>query len=641
MIKKISIFFTIMMLGTAMACSATSVCAKAASMKDVNEINEMDKTSTEEDDRQCLSIGSVSKVYTVTAVMQLVDLGKVDLDAPVTDYIPEFEMADERYKDITVKMLMNHTSGLMGSSYGAGFLFDDKREDYHDEFLSRLRTQRLKYEPGEFNCYCNDGFTLLEILVERVSGMTFTEYMEEKICEPLSLENTGSVWNMGLETQVPIYVNGNTKLAHESVLPIGAGGILSDAKDVCIFGSSFFKGNDLLLSEQAKQEMAKDNRTGYSVDNFGLGWDTVGKTDYEKAGVTVLSKGGDTFYQNSSLVVAPNEKISVAVLSSGGGSSVDEEVCLELMDIALAEQGITVEHPEEEKAELLDVVPEEYLSYEGLYADARMTVGVSFPDNNYMQITSVTSERDFEEQYMYTENGTFVKMNGDVASGNAIPTNPKEEISFVEYDGQVYIFNKDMGCILYKTEPAKVDDKVQEAWDKRDGVTYYLVSGPASDESFANSNNSISLHTNAEAKGFVNGYVMQDEDHARIETVLPGNASRDSADLRIETADGKEYLRADELNWRYISEECIPTFTEDIKTVDLKTNEACWYKIDGAKDVTLRLTIPEKAAVYVFDRYGNMRYSSYMTGYGTSIPLTEYGMIVFIGEDGLTVNIER
>ena len=55
-------------------------------------------------------VGSVSKVYVTTAVMQLVEQGKVDPDAPMTDYIDDFKMADVRYKDITVRMLMNHTS---------------------------------------------------------------------------------------------------------------------------------------------------------------------------------------------------------------------------------------------------------------------------------------------------------------------------------------------------------------------------------------------------------------------------------------------------------------------------------------------------------------------------------------------------
>lgn len=70
-------------------------------------------------------IGSVSKIYTTAAVMKLVESGTLSLDTPVTKYLPEFKMADPRYKDITVRMLLNHSSGLWGASHSGGFLFED------------------------------------------------------------------------------------------------------------------------------------------------------------------------------------------------------------------------------------------------------------------------------------------------------------------------------------------------------------------------------------------------------------------------------------------------------------------------------------------------------------------------------------
>ena len=591
-----------------------------------------------------LNIGSVSKMYVTAAVMQLVDQGKVELDAPVTDYISDFKLADERYKDITVRMLMNHTSGLMGSQYSGIFLLGEKSEEYHDTFLKNISGEHLKADPGTFNCYCNDGFTLLEIIVERVSGKTFTEYMEENIRRPLSVSNTGSVWDMDMDRQAPIYINGNVKLEPEYVSAIGAGGVVSNAEEVAAFGSAFFKGNDVLLSEEVKKEMAENNKTGDSTENFGLGWDEVEKGDYKKAGVTVLSKGGDTDYQHASLVVAPDEEISVAVLSSGGGSGINEKMALAIMDEALLEQGISIEHPEEEKPELLSEVPEEILKYEGLYAYTSMTLSISFPDKKYMRVVSVTGEKEFEEQFMYTKDNTFVKMSGDVASGNAIVAKPMEAYSFEEKNGQVYLMDSYGGYSLYKVSEkngaAEVLSSVQSAWDERSGVTYYLVSGSASDSSYTQ-NNHITLRTSEEAHGFVNGYVMQDENHASVKFVMPGTISRDLSDLRMEDIDGKEYLCLDDYGWKCISEKSIPVFTDDIKSVELKSDEASWFRIDGVQNETLKLDIPENASVYVYDKYMNIKYSSLMTGYGDSVPLPEYGMIVFVGETGSTVNIGR
>ncbi|MBO4337819.1 MAG: beta-lactamase family protein, partial [Lachnospiraceae bacterium] len=548
-------------------------------------------------------------------------------------------MADERYKDITVRMLMNHTSGLMGSKYAGSFLLGETGSDYHDGFLDHLKPQSLKADPGAFNCYCNDGFTLLEILTERVSGKTFTQYLTDNICRPLSLDHTGSLWNMDLCEQAPIYVSGNIRLAPECPQLIGAGGIMSDAADVCTFGSAFFTGNDVLLSDASKNEMAKNNQTGDSTEKFGLGWDSVEKNDYDQAGVTVLSMGGDTFFQHGSLVVAPDEQISVAVLSSGGDSGNDEDIALRLMDIALSGQGINVVHPEEEKPQLIDRIPDEYLAYEGVYDNMEKTMRISFPDRKYMLVTSLTADTEFEEQYMMTGDGSFVKMNGDVASGKAIPVSPMQKLSFEKTDGQVYVTDPEMGCVLYKTHEIQVDEQVQSAWDERDGASYYCVSGRASDEFYTIENVSISLHTNEAAKGYVNGHVMLDENHAGYKTIIPGTASRDLSNLNVETSDGKEYLNLSETGYRYIRKDSIPIWTDKIEEVELKTDEASWFRIEGARDVTIHPDIPENASVYVYDRYMHLKYSSYMAGYGDKIPLPEYGMIVFIGETGESINV--
>ena len=100
-------------------------------------------------DDHLYGIGSISKVYTAAAMSELVTQGKVDLDKPVTTYLPDFKMADPRYKDITVRMLLNHSSGLMGSAGGNSFQFNGQVLDYPlDHLLERLSTQTLQAAPG-------------------------------------------------------------------------------------------------------------------------------------------------------------------------------------------------------------------------------------------------------------------------------------------------------------------------------------------------------------------------------------------------------------------------------------------------------------------------------------------------------------
>lgn len=114
-------------------------------------------------------VGSISKTYTAVLMMNLVEEGKVKLDEPVTTYLPEFTMADARYKDITVRMLLNHSSGLMGSAGPGSFLFGDNNRDASDELLERLSTQTLQADPGAYSVYSNDSYTLAGLVIEAAS----------------------------------------------------------------------------------------------------------------------------------------------------------------------------------------------------------------------------------------------------------------------------------------------------------------------------------------------------------------------------------------------------------------------------------------------------------------------------------------
>lgn len=137
-------------------------------------------------------IGSTSKMMLTAAVMKLVDEGKIDLDAPVVNYMPDFKMKDNRYKQITPRMLLNHSSGLLGTSTSNATLYGDNDTYSHDTFLEQLANQNLKADPGEYSVYSNDGFTLAEILVERVSGIGYTAFIHKYFTEPLDMKHTKS-----------------------------------------------------------------------------------------------------------------------------------------------------------------------------------------------------------------------------------------------------------------------------------------------------------------------------------------------------------------------------------------------------------------------------------------------------------------
>ena len=94
---------------------------------------------------------------------------------PVVSYLPNFTMRDERYREITSRMLLNHTSGLPGT-YGWNAFSTKYDPDLYPRFLESLSQSNLKAAPGGFAAYCNDGFTLAEMLVATVSGLSTWDF---------------------------------------------------------------------------------------------------------------------------------------------------------------------------------------------------------------------------------------------------------------------------------------------------------------------------------------------------------------------------------------------------------------------------------------------------------------------------------
>ncbi|MBQ3856995.1 MAG: beta-lactamase family protein [Ruminococcus sp.] len=596
------------------------------------------------------SVASVSKVFVTVAAMQLADRGKLDIDQPVTEYLPEFRLADPRYSQITVRMLMDHSSGLMGSYYHDSMLFDSRSPLPHDGFLENISGGRLKADPGEYGAYCNDGFNLLELIVERVSGQDYTDYLEQNICQPLGLDQTGTPRNIfQAKEQMRVFLN-NREYAPEYVMNYGDGGVISTARDLSRFGSAFFKGNTELLSENAKKEMATRRSEDPYEEGFGLGWDIVSSEAYEKAGVQILSKGGDLITQHAELLVAPDQMISVGVTSSGGSSTTDTQLAMALMDIALEEQGIKVDRSRPEKKELLGSVPEKYLQYEGVYTDAANIWQLSFPEGRYMEMSCLNNKMEPDIILMYTTEDSFVRILGKPDPETAIQPQESEIIRFAERNGSTYLTKASVtgdeifGLLSFpetyyaqQLEENPVSPEVQAAWDKRDGKHYYAYGENMASVIYTEAPSMI-LNIPQGVKGYINDHKITDKDHAVSAAHIPSSSSRDQSDLRMFTENGREFMVMEDMGITYISEDAIPDLTDDISQVKLTTGCAAWYNTQRGM---ITLDIPENAAVYIYDKRDKLTFSSYMKRSGNTVALPEQGKIVFVGETGGQVGIWR
>ncbi|MGW5360674.1 serine hydrolase domain-containing protein [Actinopolymorpha pittospori] len=131
---------------------------------------------------------SLSKSFTATAVLQLVEQQRVDLDRPVTTYLPELVIDDPRTDRITVRHLLNQSSGLTDNTLGFGQYVDGPRTA--KEAVDLLRSSRLAYDPGTSWDYCNVNYWVAARLVEVVSGEEFSTYLDRHVFTPLGMTRT-------------------------------------------------------------------------------------------------------------------------------------------------------------------------------------------------------------------------------------------------------------------------------------------------------------------------------------------------------------------------------------------------------------------------------------------------------------------
>lgn len=266
-------------------------------------------------------IASMTKPITTLAVMQLVEAGKIDLDAPVALYLPEFRdmplvkeragsrvVLDKPARQPTVRDLMRHTSGLPGS-YPKGLEKLYERRDLPLSVTSLALAQRpLEFEPGSKWSYCNPGIDTLGRLAEAVSGTRFEDLLREKVLSPLGMKDTTFYPSAeSLKRLASNYDRKNGKLVAVGTplmgppegarFPVPAGGLYSTGPDLTRLYRAMLLGGELegarVIGNKALAEMTRlqtgDLPCGF-VDGmgFGLGWAHV----REPKGVTAMLSPG-------------------------------------------------------------------------------------------------------------------------------------------------------------------------------------------------------------------------------------------------------------------------------------------------------------------------------------------------------------
>jgi CubicO group peptidase (beta-lactamase class C family) len=261
-------------------------------------------------------IGSITKQFTALGVMQLVEQGKIRLDDEITKYLPDYPTQGHK---VTIRHLLTHTSGIKSyTGLGPKFWAESSRLDLsNDQMLALFKDQPFDFNPGDRYQYNNSAFFLLGVIIEKVSGLPYPQYLRERIFDPLGLEATNYCDDRAI---VPHRASGyevdNGKLLNAAPIsmktPGAAGAICSTVLDLIRWQRAF---NDARLISAESRDLMRSpftlnngQKTGYG---FGLG---VGQFE----GKQTFSHSGGVNGFVTWLAYFPEADLTVTVLTNSG-----------------------------------------------------------------------------------------------------------------------------------------------------------------------------------------------------------------------------------------------------------------------------------------------------------------------------------
>jgi CubicO group peptidase (beta-lactamase class C family) len=273
-------------------------------------------------------IGSVTKVWTTTVIMQLIDDGLLSLDTPVAEILPELRLADpDVTKQVTVRHLLTHTSGIDGDV----FTDTGRGDDCVEKYVAGLDEVAQNHPLGATWSYCNSGFVLAGRVIEKLTGGTWDKAVKDRIIVPLGLERTVTLPEEALLHRAAVghVSEGTDEPARAPVwmLPrsLGPAGLIgSTVADVLGFarmhltggvgpdGARLLDASSATAMTQKQAELPDKYTLG---DSWGIGWIRFGWN-----GRRLIGHDGNTIGQSAFLRLLPDEGLAVTLLANGGNT---------------------------------------------------------------------------------------------------------------------------------------------------------------------------------------------------------------------------------------------------------------------------------------------------------------------------------
>ena len=273
-------------------------------------------------DATLFRVGSISKLFTWTAVMQLVEQGKVNLDADVNDYL-DFKISAKYGKPITVRNLMTHTPGFNEAIKGL-IANDGNSMQPLGDYLKTHIPARI-YPPGTIPAYSNYGATLAGYIVQRVSGQPFDDYIEQHILQPLNMSRT--TFRQPLPAGLKPFMSEGYMRASQPAKPFEfvaawpAGSVAASGLDMTHFMLAHLQnghyGNAQILRPETVQ-MMHSRQFGYDPRLNGM---CLGFYEEVRNGHRIIGHGGDTVYFHSDLHLMQDANLGFFVSYNSQGKA--------------------------------------------------------------------------------------------------------------------------------------------------------------------------------------------------------------------------------------------------------------------------------------------------------------------------------
>ena len=266
------------------------------------------------------NIGSVSKMFTAWGIMTLVESGYIDLDVPVEQYLYRWEIpkSDFDKTKVTVRNLLSHTAGFSVHGY-PGFPPDVPLPSLEASLNGENGTIRanepveLIYEPDTDFKYSGGGYTILQLLIEEVSGISFEEYMQKAVFKPLAMENTNfTISSDILKSSAKPYDENEKEIYLEHFTAKAAAGLHTTIDDLVLFTKDIIEENQILTTKSISYLMTP---TELSDGQYGSGFRILSMGGFTVVGHT----GSNDGWESAFFIHQPTESALIMLTNSSNG----------------------------------------------------------------------------------------------------------------------------------------------------------------------------------------------------------------------------------------------------------------------------------------------------------------------------------